>query len=281
MNKRYFVVLLIQLLSINVLYSQTTPRQIFEKGLEAFYGGNFQDGIKYFTEYIAVAATDPNGFSYRGLCYQSKKDFPRSIDDFTQVITLLKNSPDGYINRGNSYLKSGNFSSAINDFNDAVRFGPNNIEGYMGLANVHMAQGKYPNALKDIILAIGVEPKNARLHFNKAWVHYLNGDTSEIFDCVNNGMYCDSDIVFTNYKREFLFMKAENYKGAMSVINERIKQFPDSYLAYFVRGFIYYLINDYGKSIKDLKKSETLIRIKDEKYEKAINYIYRSIKRNS
>ena len=55
MKKIKFAVLFFIIAQTGILYSQTTPEQIFSKGLEAFYGANFQEGIKYFSEYIISA----------------------------------------------------------------------------------------------------------------------------------------------------------------------------------------------------------------------------------
>ncbi len=281
MKKIKLAVLFFIIAQTGILYSQTTPEQIFSKGLEAFYGANFQEGVKYFSEYITSAPTDFRGYNYRGLCNQSMKNYQNSIEDFTSAINLSKNNSEGFVNRGNSYLMLGNFSSAITDFSDAIKFEPNNIEGYTGRARVYTQQGKYSNALSDLNSAIGVDPKNPRIYLSKAWIHILNNDTTKIQEDISLAMYYDSNIVFTDSKRELLYVKIDNYKKVLSVMNDRVNKFPGSYLSYFSRGVVYFLMNKYSNSVSDLKKSLGLYTGNDQEFKNLVNQILRSIKRNS
>lgn len=261
-------------------YSQTTPKEIFEKGLESYYNSKFQDGIKYFDEYIESASNDPRGFTYRGLCHQSLKNYQKALDDFTKVINLGRNNPDGYIYRGNTYVMQRNIPSALTDFSDAIRYGPDNVEGYLGRARAYVVKSDYSNALKDVNLAVGVAPRDPRVYINKAIVHYLNGDTGNVLGAVNEALYNDSDIIFTNTKREFLFTKIEIFKTSQKMIEKKLKDFPDNYMNYFMRGLTYYLTNSYDKSKSDLKKAVELSNNYG-KLRETVNKIMRSIKRNT
>jgi len=276
--KKLFVLFI--LIATNA-FSQTTPKEIFQKALEAYYNSDYEKGIKYFDDFIKIASNDPRGFTYRGLCYQSMKNYPKSLDDFSKLINLGKNNPEGYIYRGNTYTLQRNLPAALLDYADAIRYGPDDIEGYLARARVYVIQGDYRNALKDINLAEGVNPKSERVFINKAFVHYLNNDSSEVIDAVNNALYNDSDIVFTDFKRELLLTKVEIFKNSIKIINDRINKYPGSYLNYFMRGFAYYLTNSYDKSKADLKKSVDLKGTKDEHFTDAVGKILRSIKRNS
>lgn len=280
MKIKYFLLIAILIFFTAATYSQTTPKEIFEKGLENYFNSKYQDGIKYFDEYIKSAANDPMGFTYRGLCYQSLKNYQKALDDFTKVINLGKNNPEGYIYRGNTYVMQRNIPSALTDFFDAIRYGPDNIEGYLGRARAYVIKADYSNALKDINLAVGVAPRDPRVYVNKAFIHYLSGDTGNVLEAVDMAFYNDSDIVFTDTKREFLFTKIEIFKTSMNVINGKIRDFPENYMGYFVRGLTYYLTNSYDKSKSDLKKAIEL-NSNNDKLKVTVNKILRSIKRNT
>lgn len=280
---RKSIITILFLLSFHAVnsYSQTTPEQIFVKGMEAFYNSDFKQGIIFFNDYIASVSTDYRGYNYRGLCYQSMKNYQRSLEDFTKVIDLANNNWEGYVNRGNSYLKLGNYSSALADYSDAIRYVPDNIEGYLGRSKVYAQQGKYPNALSELNLAVGVDPMNPRVYLSKAWIHILNNDTLSIQNDINTAMYYDSNIVFTDYKRELLFVKVDNYKSILSILNDRVNKFPNSYLAYFSRGVVYFLMNSYDNAVSDLKRSMKLNTAKDQDFVNLVTKILRSIDRNS
>lgn len=279
--KKIFFSLAIFFHITNISYSQTTPEQILSKGLEAFFGAEFQDGIKYFNEYIEISPNDYKGYNYRGLCYMSLKDYQRALEDFTKAISIAPNNNEVFNNRGNTYLLSENVSSAIEDFTDAIKYNPNDVEGYIGRSRAYTAQGKYPNAISDLNLASGADPKNARVYINMAWVHILNNDTVKVFENLNTALDYDSNIVFTNFKRDQIYVKVENYKQAREAADHEINSNPAGYMGYFTRGVINYLLNDYTNATEDLKKSLRLNDKNDPGFLVLVDKLLRSIKRNS
>lgn len=277
--KTLFLILIF--LCSSITYSQTTPGQVYAKGLEYFYSAKFNDAIKYFDEYIKSQSNEYKGYNFRGLCYLSLKNYPKAIEDFTKVITLTNSNSEGYINRANTFYFKGDPGSALKDFDEAIKNNPSNIEGYLGRGRVYLAIGKISNALSDLNSAAAVEPKNARVYINLAWAHLLNNDTSKAFENVKTAMFYDSNLVFTNYKRDLLYLKAENYKEVLDVMNVNIENNPESYLAYFARGFIYYLLNNYVKSRNDLVISLRLNERDDPQFEEVVNQLLRNIKRKT
>ncbi|HMQ69569.1 MAG TPA: tetratricopeptide repeat protein [Ignavibacteria bacterium] len=278
---KFYILLLIYALTVNIGSSQTTPGEIYQKGMEAYYGANFDVGINYFTEYIKIAPTDANGFKYRGLCYQGKKDYQRAIEDFSSVIRMAPTTAEGYINRGNTYIMMNNLSSAERDFKDAVKYESHNIEGYIGLSRIEIAKNNFKGAEKQLSSAIAVDPKNARLFIAQAYVNFLEGDTVKIVDNFAQAMYWDSSVVFTDHNRELLQIKLESYKKALKIADQKIQQNKYSYMAYFSRGMIYFLMNNYKSARSDFKKAQELYKGNDQKLEALFAQVIRSVDRNS
>lgn len=275
------ILIAVTLLISSAVLAQTTPEQIFSKGLEYFYAAKFQDAIKYFDDFVASKPNDYKGFNFRGLCYLSLKNYPKAIEDFSTVVNLAKTIDEGYINRANAFFYKGDPSSSLNDFAEAIRVNPKSIEPYLGRGRVYIALNKVSNALTDFNMAASLEPLNARVYVNLAWGYLLTNDTVKAFENVKNALYYDSNLVFTNFRRDLLYLKVENYKIVMNIINNDINNNPNSYLAYFARGFIYFLINDYKKSKSDLVKSLKLNERDDPQFESVVNQLLRNIKRKT
>jgi tetratricopeptide (TPR) repeat protein len=209
------------------------------------------------------------------------KNYPRSIEDFTNVISVAPNNSDGYLNRGNSYYFNNNIPAAMQDYGDALKYTPNMFEAYFGKSRVFIQLRKFDEALKAVIAAEGIVPTDARVYINKAYVRALLGDTVETFNNIEIALYNDSNIVFTDYRRDLMYVKIESYKQALATINLLIQQNPNSYFYYFLRGFTYYLINSFDKAKKDLETAVKLYRKDDAQFNNLINKINRSIERNS
>lgn len=213
------LVLLILFSNIQNSYSQFSPAELLTKGQEKFYSGEFPEAIKFFTDYISVATNLVNGYNYRGLSYMASNDYSRAVQDFTSIITINRSNFEAYTNRGYAYFLQGNYSSANADYNSAIQYGPNYMEGYFGKCRVDIATNNLPLALKDMSQAGGVEPKNPRVYLNKAFVYFLMNDTLNFFQNVNTALYFDSNIVFTSFPRDLIFLKVQVYKGVLNTVN--------------------------------------------------------------
>ncbi len=259
-------------------YSQTTTPEVFSKGLEYYYGAKFQDGIQFFDDYIKSMPNDSKGYQYRGLCYQGMGNYPRAIEDFTNAVRIAA-SFENYVNRGNTYFLDNNLSSAMIDFTDAIRVNANEVEGYIGRSRVYTVQQEYAKAIADLNIASGINP-SARIYINMSWVNILADDTTAAFNNISKAFSYDSNIVFTNYKRDQLYVKTESYKFALDLQDRKIEMHPQEYLAYFSRGMIYFLMNKYEFAIEDFKKSLLLNKNGSKEFVDVMEKILQSIKRN-
>ena len=140
--------------------------------------------------------------------------------------------------------------------------------------------GNLDNALTDMNSASGVEPENPRVYINKAWVNSLADDTAKFF--IMSIKLCIMTLtLFYEFRKRYDFSQVEIFKGALEIADAKVRQFPDSYLANFTRGFLYYVINRYSDSSRDLNKSVQLRKDKDPGFINTVNILLRSIDRNS
>lgn len=283
MNMRYckILILFFIILKINFIQAQTTPEEIFAKGIENFMEGNHQDAVKYLDEYVLSSPNDFRGYNYRGLSYQLIGDYQRAIEDFTKVVSLGKTNIEGYINRGNTYLLQGAYSSAVRDFTDAIENNPNDIEGYIGRSRVYTAQKDFTNAINDLNRASGIDAKNSRIYLNKVWVYLLARDTLKLFENIKTVLHHDSNMAVTNFKTDLLYLKVENYSNMLSIVNEGIEKYPGSYLVYFMRGMVFYMLNRYENAEADFITSLKLNTNNDPEYLSVVNHLMGIIKNNN
>ncbi len=82
----------------------------------------------------------------------------------------------------------------------------------------------------------------------------------------------------TNFKTDLLYLKVENYSNIFSIVNEGIEKYPDSYLVYFMRGMVYYMLNKYENAEADFVNSLKLNTNNDPEYLKLVNQLMGIIK---
>jgi tetratricopeptide (TPR) repeat protein len=80
----------------------------------------------------------------------------------------------------------------------------------------------------------------------------------KIFENVAEGLSWDSTYFLKYTSKDLVFVKADRYKSALNIFSQLISKDPKSYLAYFNRGMIYYMMGSSDNAVSDLKKSISL-----------------------
>lgn len=95
----------------------------FENGVALFNRKDYNNAIKYFSEFIDREQGVAQAYEYRAFCYFYLNKFQASFDDIDRAITLDQ-SKSGYINlRGVNLQMLGITASACSDFQKAIEMG--------------------------------------------------------------------------------------------------------------------------------------------------------------
>lgn len=238
--------------------AQQTPEDILTKANEYFLQADFQNAIIFFTDFLKSYPQHFAALDNRGLSYLALKDYGRAIEDFSSAIRVNKSSSMSYVYRALAYEGKNNLPSAKKDYEDAMFYDVKNLEAYYGLNMLYVGNKEYERSLKLLEKATALDPKSSRSYFLKAITHTFKKDTAKIFENVAEGLSWDSTYYLKNTTKDLVFVKAEKYKSALSIFSQLISRDPNSYLAYFNRGMIYYMMGSNDKAESDLKKSKSL-----------------------
>ena len=72
----------------NDAYAQESPEQIFRMGLGYLNKGSYEDAVNYFTQFLASYPENVRALNYRGLAYESLKNYTEALNDFSSAIQL-------------------------------------------------------------------------------------------------------------------------------------------------------------------------------------------------
>lgn len=251
-------IVLFFLVSVPQANAQQTPEDILAKANEYFMQANFQNAITYYTDFLQSYPQHFAALDNRGLSYLALKDYGRAIDDFSSAIRVNKSSSMSYVYRALAYQGKNNLPSAKKDYEDALFYDVSNLEAYYGLNMLYVGNNEYERSLKLLEKATALDPKSSRSYFLKAITHTFKKDTVKIFENVAEGLSWDSTYFQKNTSKDLVFVKADRYKSALNIFSQIISKDPNSYLAYFNRGMIYYMMGSNDKAESDLKKSKSL-----------------------
>ncbi|MBK6878711.1 MAG: tetratricopeptide repeat protein [Ignavibacteria bacterium] len=252
------ILILFFLINLPQAKAQQTPEDILTKANEYFLQGDFQNAIIFFTDFLKSYPQHFAALDNRGLSYLALKDYGRAIDDFSSAIRVNKSSSMSYVYRALAYQGKNNLPSAKKDYEDAMFYDVSNLEAYYGLNMLYVGNKEYERSLKLLEKATALDPKSSRSYFLKAITHTFKKDTAKIFENVAEGLSWDSTYYLKNTSKDLVFVKAERFKSALNIFSQLISKDPKSYLAYFNRGMIYYMMGSNDKAESDLKKSKSL-----------------------
>jgi tetratricopeptide (TPR) repeat protein len=238
--------------------AQQTPEDILAKANEYFMQANFQNAITYYTDFLQSYPQHFAALDNRGLSYLALKDYGRAIDDFSSAIRVNKSSSMSYVYRALAYEGRNNIPAAKKDYEDAMFYDVSNLEAYYGLNLLYVGNKEYQRSLKLLEKATALDPKSSRSYFLKAITHTFMKDTVKIFENVAEGLSWDSTYFLKYTSKDLVFVKADRYKSALNIFSQLISKDPKSYLAYFNRGMIYYMMGSSDNAVSDLKKSISL-----------------------
>jgi tetratricopeptide (TPR) repeat protein len=146
------LIVLCILLQVNSLFAQYTPEQIFRKGYAALEEGSYEDAVNYFTQFLASYPENVRAFNYRGLAYESLKNYPSALSDFSYAVQLSHHYIPALLNRGSLYVLQQNYDDAISDFSNVIILDPSHIDGYLDRGTVYLKIEQPGPALSDLIL---------------------------------------------------------------------------------------------------------------------------------
>lgn len=142
-----------------------------------------------------------------------------AVQAFSCAIMLEPDNADAYFYRGIAYRDLSEFDNAIADFERLSELEPNGTASYGLLATVYRRQGSYEKCVEYSSIAI---------------------------ELVENGENTDEnppiDLDYLNRGRCYYYL--EQYDTALENLDVSIELYTDTEIAYAIRGFIFYRIDD-------------------------------------
>lgn len=200
----------------------------FNKGIENYEKGNYQDARDCFTKCIELKPDSPNVYINRGLMNYMLDQYSTAIEDFDKALALDPANLEAYFNRGLAKKESGQFEKALEDFN---------------LVKIQCAD--YPDLDKAIDTVKKMMTGEAMsLSFLRKISH--DGGNPEV--ALNRGKIAEQN---------------RDYSGAINDYTNAISYNKDYVEAYLERARCYSILKQYDKAIADYEVAEKYVKDKD------------------
>jgi tetratricopeptide (TPR) repeat protein len=225
------------------------PNNMF--ALEAAVTALFQ--LKKFDEAVTllttrIEKTPKNGPIYRARAraYIAKEDVEKALEDVNKAIELDPKDAESMLLRSRLYFSKGEVEKASRDVSDALAIAPDAVDGVAMRSLVASQEGRFADAITDLEMLVRFDPSNNR------WIIQLGS----------------------------LYQADKRPRKAIKLFDELLKQHPEEWRAFRVRGDAKLSINDHAGAIADYEDALKIIEKMDKKQIEAEDIDYSGLLNN-
>ena len=190
-----------------------------ESAIEKAEQEEVEEALEYSSRAIQKEPNRIQAYNLRGRAYTSLEKYNRALEDFAKAETIDPDDAETYFNRGYLYQEQGQYPNAINDYDTAISKKEDYGEAYYRRGQSKYRLGQVEEALTDFERASTLQP-------NSPYVHYWLGLTKE-------------------------YLGQEGLKD----FDEAIRLKPDYFDAYFQRGLVLQVLQEYPSALDDFDKA--------------------------
>ena len=196
----------------------------------------------------------------------------KAVDNFSKAISYEIDDKEKLIilkGRGNSYKLLKDYGNALADYSEKIKISSNlgiqDYVDYMSRGDVYDTMGEYKNALLDYNKSIQLNNKNAVLYVLRAELLHKKGNIDEaIADC-NSALKLGWEDKERMYNiRAFCYLRKGDYTRAKNDVESALAINNNSGEAYYYRGIINFVMDNYDQAIRDCDKAISLLKKNDE-----------------
>jgi len=199
---------------------------------------------------------DAGGPIVSGHRFMKLEEYHAAIAQYAKAIELEPNNPDGYKGRGQAYFQLGKNKKALEDFNMAVKLEkifPAECHYYRGI--VYLKMGKYEEAFQDMNKAVNLSPEISITYIGRARLYIVTSKFQKALEDLNKSIELDSKCSENAYfLRGTLWYLKQDYDKALSDFDEALRMNHQFAEVYYHRSLAHERIEEITKAIADMKK---------------------------
>jgi tetratricopeptide (TPR) repeat protein len=263
---------------------------------------NYQTALSNFDQYIGSYPQDPQGYCYRGICYEQLEKYTLALADFDTAIGLKPGEAVFHHARGRTYQRVGNFSAALADYDLVIQLAPFRAAVYDDRAEIYRLQGDYLQAIADCTQAISIDPHlintyfrrgiiytelgnldlalidydmvisidshHVKTYIQRSWIYFRQGEYLKVIQDCESVKNIDNTRFCANYLLGVVNAQLGLKDRAIANFTKSIEIFPNYISAYYHRGIINYGLDNFAEASADFEQAKS---IQDSGLEKLID----------
>jgi len=215
------------------------PMAWFERAGDFGALGRDEQALSDINEFLRMAPDDDAGLNLRGTVYARMNRPDAAIENYNAAIAANPQQHLAYANRGQAYEVMGRMTEAEADYQKSISINAAYPASYFYLAVLLNERKDNEAALAAILKAISLRPQETNFHARAAKIYLsVDKDPEGLAEAEKVIAADDRNTDGWIFKASALSNMKE-FDKSISVLNAAVQKFPDNYLIYAVRGFVY------------------------------------------
>lgn len=219
---------------------------------------DFEGAVAAYKKSLGVKDDVSSTRFFMGNVLQKLGNYEEAIEEYKKAIRLDPEIPILYNNLAWAFYQTGDYDRAIRSFEEAINLDPDLPFPYNGLGCVYQEMDYLEDAVEEFLQAIELFPEYSAVHLKLGWVYYQMGDYDKAaleFNTIIDGAEDENYLLSAHYSLANTFMAQNLMEEAYEEFLQVIKLDPEFADAYFHLGVICSKLEMYEKAIDYLNKS--------------------------
>lgn len=199
----------------------------------------YQNAVDDFTTLINLGQEIDEIYNRRGLAFIQLGKHDEALQDYTKAININPANQYATANRGWIYFNRQDYSNALINFEKSASIDVTYGDAWFGLASVYNKQKNYPLAIQNAEKAIALNNNMPPYYAIYSSALLASDKNTEGLAAANKILQLDSQNADGYIYKATALSNLEKYDDAIIAITSGIAKYPDNYLMYGVRSFIY------------------------------------------
>lgn len=238
--------------------------KIFLSNLKLREGNKYRDADdhkqaeKCFSEAIELNPENALAWHNRGWAYIEQRKYKEALNDFNKAEELNPNSYLPHFGRGWVYDRQKDYAAAIKEYNKVIAINPNYAVAWNNRGAAKSWLNQMHEAIADYSKAIELNPKYGKAYENRGMAYSALGN----YEKAASDRERAEHIKWSNenadkiIEESLALSKRGDFKGALKLLNDAAKLYPDNQFVFVNRGNIYKDgFKDYKRAIADYNKT--------------------------
>jgi tetratricopeptide (TPR) repeat protein len=252
---------------------------------------NYQIALTSLDRHIEDYPQDPNGYCYRGICYERLDKLPQALVDLDRAIALQAGQPVFHQARGRARQKSGDLAGALADFsltierkpqaavyddraevnrclgdrqaalqdcNRAIELNPKFINAYFRRGLIFVELGDLELALLDFDLTLNLDPQHTDAYIQRSWTYFRTNDYYRAKQDCRSVKAIDNASFWANYIAGVIDSLSGLHHNAIKNFSRAIELLPNYVSAHYHRGIVHYELGNKTAAMADFDRARSL-----------------------